>query len=49
MNEVNSKNHFSLLPEKYLRPYEPDFITFDELEIEMEKIKQEIKKFADSL
>jgi len=43
INKLSERNHFNLLPEYWLRPYEPKFITEKELEREIGKIKSEIK------
>lgn len=37
---INEENFFNLLPEFYLRPYEPDFITLDNLKSEVSKIEK---------
>jgi hypothetical protein len=42
LNELNETNFYNLLPEYWLRPYEPKFITKEELEKEILLIKKEI-------
>lgn len=43
INDLNEKNNFNLLPEYWLRPYEPNYISKKELDVEINKIKKEIK------
>jgi len=44
--KLNEKNYFNLLPEYWLRPYDPKFIELKELEEELKKIK---KRFGEVL
>ena len=37
INKLSERNHFNLLPEYWLRPYEPKFITEKELEREIKE------------
>ncbi len=42
ISEINSLNFYCLLPEYYLRPFDPHFITLPQLTSELSKIKSEI-------
>ena len=43
INKIKDDRYMTLLPEYYLRPYEPSYITEADLEIEIQNIKNEIK------
>ncbi len=43
MSGINKKSYYSLLPEYYLRPFEPNFITIDQLNIELDNIESQMK------
>ena len=43
INKIKDDRYMTLLPEYYLRPYEPSYITEADLEIEFQNIKNEIK------
>ena len=43
---VDPKSYYCLLPEYYLRPFTPSFISFEQLEQEVDLIKTEIEKLA---
>ena len=42
-SEIQNSDYLTLLPEYYLRPYEPNFITEKELEKEISKIEKELQ------
>lgn len=44
VSKLESKNFFNFLPEYWLRPYEPKYITEKELAREVEKIENEARK-----
>lgn len=41
--QIISQSYFCLLPEYYLRPFEPNYITFDQFKDELTKINDEMK------
>ena len=43
---INQESFYCLLPEYYLRPFHPHFITLPQLKNELSKIKKEINKLA---
>lgn len=45
-NITEEKSQFCLLPEFYLRPFKPSFITTEELSLEIKSIEQEIKSLG---
>jgi len=47
--QITGKNWYCLLPENYLRPYEPKHIGIEDFRIEKKKIEQELKSFMESL
>lgn len=40
IDNIITDNYYTLLPEYYLRPYEPDYITFDELNNKLNEISK---------
>lgn len=49
LKNILSDRFITLLPEYYLRPYEPDYITLDELNKEYVDISKKIKELADDI
>jgi len=47
--EINRKNWYVILPETYLRPYEPKHISIEDFNTEKKKINDELKKLLESL
>ena len=45
IDRILKDRFITLLPEYYLRPYEPKYITEDELEKEISEIEEDLKKF----
>ncbi|MED3825998.1 N-6 DNA methylase, partial [Priestia flexa] len=45
ITEINEGNYYNLLPEFHLRPYEPKYITLQELDKEIKNIKDVIEDF----
>lgn len=43
MLAINKKSYYSLLPEYYLRPFEPNFITVEQLSDELDNIEKQMK------
>lgn len=41
-NGINEKNYWNLLPEYYLRPFEPHYIQFEDFENEVKKLMEEL-------
>lgn len=44
ISDITNDNYFTLLPEKYLRPYEPNFLDENEFSLELLQIEDDIKK-----
>jgi len=44
ISEFSEDNYFNFLPEYWLRPYEPKFITLKDLDKELNEIREEISK-----
>lgn len=47
MKDINAKNFHNLLPEFYLRPYEPKFISIKEFNKELLSIKDNLKSILE--
>lgn len=43
ISAINKKSYYSLLPEYYLRPFDPNFITIEQLNIELDSIESQMK------
>lgn len=43
LGSINEDNFFNLLPEYYLRPYEPTYILLDDLDKEIKRIKKKLE------
>jgi type I restriction enzyme M protein len=46
ISKINSKSYYCLLPEYYLRPFEPHFIVFEQLNNEINKIQKELQELV---
>ena len=47
INSIIKDKYYTLLPEYYLRPYEPNYITIGDLAKEVDKICKKIKEFGE--
>jgi len=47
ISKVKKDKFFTLLPEYYLRPYEPDYVTPSDLEEKIKEIKSEVDKLGE--
>ena len=47
INSIVRDKYYTLLPEYYLRPYEPNYITISDLAKEVDKICKKIKEFGE--
>ena len=46
ISKINSKSYYCLLPEYYLRPFEPHFIISEQLNEEIDKIQKALNELA---
>ena len=46
ISKINSKSYYCLLPEYYLRPFEPHFIISEQLNEEIDKIQKALKELV---
>jgi len=46
ISKLSEENFFNLLPEFYLRPYSPKYVTLEEFNFQLNILKEEVKKIA---